>query len=336
MVRRSKNPGKEIAMPKTRSVLLAAARFSIALTTSVVAQQDYPNRPVRMIIPFPPGGSNDIVGRTIAAQLSERLGKQVVVDNRTGAGGVVGTELAAKTPADGYTILVISIAHTVNPWLYKLPYDPIKAFTPIGIMATGTNVLTVHPSLPAHSVKELLDMAKAKPGELQYASAGIGTFQHLGAELFKLEAKINLMHIPFRGGGPALVDVLGGHNKIMFSSLVQAVPHIKTGRLRALGTGGAQRNAALPDVPTISESGVPGYEALNWWGLLAPAGTPPAIVARLHRALEEVQGMTEVQQQFEKEGAAIRKMSSGDFGKFIESEMKKWERVVKESGIKAE
>ena len=323
-------------MTKKRSLLLAAIGFSIALTTSVVAQQDYPNRPVRMIIPFPPGGSNDIVGRTIATQLSERLGKQVVVDNRTGAGGVVGTELAAKTPADGYTLLVISIAHTVNPWLYKLPYDPIKAFTPIGIMATGTNVLTVHPSLPANSVKDLLDMAKAKPGELQYASAGIGTFQHLSAELFKLDAKVNILHIPFRGGGPALIDVLGGHNKIMFSSLVQAVPHIKTGRLRALGTGGAQRNAALPDVPTISESGVPGYEALNWWGLLAPAGTPPAIVARLHQALEEVQDMAEVQQQFEKEGATIRKMSSGDFGKFIESEMKKWERVVKESGIKAE
>jgi len=323
-------------MTKKRSLLLAAIGFSVSLTTSVVAQQDYPNRPVRMIIPFPPGGSNDIVGRTIATQLNERLGKQVVVDNRTGAGGVVGTELAAKTPADGYTLLVISIAHTVNPWLYKLPYDPIKAFTPIGIMATGTNVLTVHPSLPANSVKDLLDMAKAKPGELQYASAGIGTFQHLSAELFKLDAKVNILHIPFRGGGPALIDVLGGHNKIMFSSLVQAVPHIKTGRLRALGTGGAQRNAALPDVPTISESGVPGYEALNWWGLLAPAGTPSAIVARLHQALEEVQDMAEVQQQFEKEGATIRKMSSGDFGKFIESEMKKWERVVKESGIKAE
>jgi tripartite-type tricarboxylate transporter receptor subunit TctC len=322
-------------MPIARTLLLAVAGV-IAVTIPSLAQQDYPNRPVRMIIPFPPGGSNDIVGRTIATQLSERLGKQVVVDNRTGAGGVVGTELAAKTPADGYTILVISIAHTVNPWLYKLPYDPIKAFAPIGIMATGTNVLTVHPSLPAHSVKEFLDMAKAKPGELQYASAGIGTFQHLSAELFKLDAKVNITHIPFRGGGPALVDVLGGHNKIMFSSLVQAVPHIKTGRLRALGTGGAQRNAALPDVPTIAESGVPGYEALNWWGLLAPAGTPPAIIARLHQALEEVQGMAEVQQQFEKEGATIRKMSSGDFGKFIESEMKKWERVVKESGIKAE
>ena len=323
-------------MRQSRSLLLAVAIALIALAVPAAAQQDYPNRPVRLIIPFPPGGSNDIVGRAIATQLSEKLGKQVVVDNRTGAAAIVGTELAAKAPPDGYTILVISLAHAYNPWLYKLPYDPIKAFTPIGIMATGTNALTVHPSLPAHSVKELIAMAKAKPGELTYASSGVGTFQHLTAELFKLEAKVDLLHIAFRGGGPALTDVLGGHNKIMFSSVVNVVPHIKSGRLRALGTGGAQRAPALPDVPTISEAGVPGYEASQWWGLIAPAGTPPAIIARLHKALEEVQDLPEVQTQFEKEGAAIKKMGAADFGKFIESEIAKWGRVVKQSGIKAE
>ena len=323
-------------MPRIRSLLLAAAGLLIALTAPAAAQQDYPNRPVRLIIPFPPGGSNDIVGRTIATQLSEKLGKQVIVDNRSGAAAIVGTELAAKAAPDGYTILIISLAHAFSPWLYKLPYDPIKAFTPIGIMATGTNALTVHPSLPAHSVKDLIAMAKAKPGELTYASSGVGTFQHLTAELFKLEAKIDLLHIAFRGGGPALTDVLGGHNKIMFSSVVNVVPHIKSGRLRALGTGGVQRAHALPDVPTIAEAGVPGYEANQWWGLLAPAGTPPAIIARLHKALEEVQDMPEVQSQFEKEGAAIKKMGPADFGTLIESEMKKWQRVVKESGIKAE
>jgi tripartite-type tricarboxylate transporter receptor subunit TctC len=319
-----------------RVLLSAAAGTLIALTAPAAAQSDYPNRPIRVIVPFPAGGSNDIVGRAITTQMSERLGKQIVVDNRTGAGGVVGSELASKAAPDGYTILVISISHTVNPWLYKLPYDPIKAFTPIGIMGTGTNVLTVHPSLPANNLKDLLAMAKAKPGELSYASAGVGTFQHLGAALFQLDAKVDLMHVPFRGGGPALVDVLGGHNKIMFSSLVQAVPHIKTGRLRALGTGGKERVPALAEVPTISEAGVPGYEALNWWGLLAPAGTPPAVIARLHKALEEAQDSPEIQQQFEKEGAATRKMSTADFGVFVESEMKKWERVVRESGIKAE
>jgi tripartite-type tricarboxylate transporter receptor subunit TctC len=324
-------------MRNRRSILLAAAGLLGACSTAAFAQSDYPNRPIRLIIPFPAGGSNDIVGRAIATQMSEKLGKQVVVDNRTGAGGVIGTELASKEKPDGYTILVISIAHSVNPWLYKLPYDPIKAFAPIGIMGTGTNVLTVHPSLPVNSLKEFLDLVKSKPqGELTYASAGIGTFQHLGAELFKLDAKVDLLHVPFRGGGPALTDVLGGHNKIMFSSLVQAVPHIKSGRLRALGTGGKERVPALADIPTISEAGVPGYEALNWWGLLAPAGTPQPIIERLHKALSEAQDTPEIQSQFEKEGAATRKMQPEEFGKFIESEMKKWERVVKESGIKAE
>jgi tripartite-type tricarboxylate transporter receptor subunit TctC len=321
-----------------RFLLAATASLSIAaaLAAPAAAQSDYPNRPIRMIIPFPAGGSNDIVGRAIATQMSERLGKQIVIDNRSGAGGVVGTEAASKTPNDGYTILVISIAHAVNPWLYKLPYDPIKAFTPIGIMGTGTNVLTVHPSLPVNNLKEFLELAKSKPGEVSYASAGIGTFQHLGAELFQLDAKVKLMHVPFRGGGPALVDVLGGHNKVMFSSLVQAVPHIKTGRLRALGTGAKERVPALAEYPTISEAGLPGYEALNWWGLLAPAGTPPAAIARLHKALEDAQSSPEIKAQFEKEGAATSKMSTAEFGQFIESEMKKWERVVKEAGIKAE
>lgn len=325
-------------MAQVRALLTAAVGLSIALSLAApaAAQSDYPNRPIRMIIPFPAGGSNDIVGRALAAQMSERLGKQIVIDNRSGAGGVVGSEAASKAAPDGYTILVISIAHSVNPWLYKLPYDPIKAFTPIGIMGTGTNVLTVHPSLPVNTLKEFLELAKSKPGEVSYASAGVATFQHLGAELFQLESKVKLMHVPFRGGGPALVDVLGGHNKVMFSSLVQAVPHIKTGRLRALGTGGAARVPALAEYPTISEAGLPGYEALNWWGLIAPAGVPPAIIAKLHEALEKAQDSPEIQAQFEKEGAATRKMRAAEFGAFIESEMKKWERVVKEAGIKAE
>jgi tripartite-type tricarboxylate transporter receptor subunit TctC len=325
-------------MAGMRFLLAAAASLSItaALTAPAAAQSDYPNRPVRVIIPFPAGGSNDIVGRAIAQQMGEKLGKQFVIDNRSGAGGAVGTEAASKLPADGYNILVISIAHTVNPWLYKLPYDPLKAFTPIGIMGTGTNVLTVHPSLPINSLKEFLDLARSKPGEVSYASAGVASFQHLGAELFQLEAKIKLMHVPFRGGGPALTDVLGGHNKVMFSSLVQAVPHIKSGRLRALGTGGKERVPALGEYPTISEAGLPGYEALNWWGLLAPAGVPPAIIAKLHEALLHAQDTPAIQAQFEREGAATRKMSTAEFGAFIESEMKKWEQVVKEAGIKAE
>ena len=316
--------------------LLDTAPPLLALTAPVAAQQDYPNRPVRLVIPFPPGGSNDVVGRMIGTQLSEKLGKQVIVDNRAGAGGVVGTEIVSKAPPDGYTLLVISIAHAVNPWLYKLPYDPIKAFAPIGVMATGPNVLVVNPELPVKTVKELVDLAKQKPGDLQYASAGVGSFQHLGGELFKLEAKVNLLHVPFRGGGPAMVDVVGGHTKIMFSSLVQTTPHIRSGKLRPLGTGGTQRSPILPDVPTIAEAGVPSYEAVNWWGIVAPAGTPQPIIDKLHATLTQVQDMPEVQKQFANEGAAVVKMSTAQFGQFMVKEMTKWERVVKEGGIKAE
>jgi len=253
-------------MNNPRASLPAAAGLAFALLglADPAAAQDYPIRPVRLIIPFPPGGSNDVVGRLIATHLAERLGKQVVVDNRGGAGGVIGTEVVAKSPADGYTLLIISMAHAVNPWLYKLSYDPIKDFAPVGLLAKGANVLVVHPSLPVNSVKDLVALAKQKPGDLQYASAGIGSFQHLGGELFKLMAGVDILHVPFKGGGPAMVDIVGGHTKVMFSSMVQTVPQIKAGKLRALGTGGLERSPVLPDVPTIAEAGVPGYEAVNW------------------------------------------------------------------------
>jgi tripartite-type tricarboxylate transporter receptor subunit TctC len=326
---------EERTMPKLRFVLLAAAGFLLALAAPAAAD-DYPSRPVRLIIPFPPGGSNDVVGRVIATHLAEGLGKQVIVDNRGGAGGVIGTDAASKAAPDGYTIVVVSLAHAVNPWLYKLPYDPIKAFTPIGIMGKGPNVLSVHPGLPVKNVKELIALAKSKPGDLQYASAGIGSFQHLGAELFKLQAGVDMLHVPFKGGGPAMVDVMGGHTKVIFSSLVQTTPHIKSGKLRPLGVGGTQRSAVLPNVPTIAEAGVPGYAAENWWGLLAPAGTPPAIVARLHKELTAAQDNPEVKKYFDTEGAIIVKMGSAEFGTFMVSEMNKWERVVKEGKIKAQ
>jgi len=323
-------------MPRLHALLIKTAGLIVALTTAAAAQ-DYPTKPVRLIIPFPPGGSNDVVGRLFATHLSERLGKQVVVDNRgAGAGGIVGTEIVANSPHDGYTIGIISLAHAVNPWLYKLPYDPIKAFTPIAILGSGPNVLVVNPELPVHSVKELVDLARQKPGQLQYASAGVGSFQHLGGELFKLMAKVDILHVPFKGGGPAMIDVVGGHTKVMFSSLVQTTPHIKSGKLRALGTGGSKRTTVLPDVPPVAEAGVPGYEAVNWWGIVAPAGTPAAIVAKLHKELTAVQDSPELQKQFATEGADIVKMSSAEFGEFMVKEMNKWERVVKEGGIKAE
>jgi tripartite-type tricarboxylate transporter receptor subunit TctC len=332
----TKNFREDFGMPRLHSTLLKAAGLLLALTTTVAAQ-DYPTKPVRLIIPFPPGGSNDVVGRMIATHLGEKLGKQVVVDNRgAGAGGVVGTDVAAKAPPDGYTLLIISLAYAVNPWLYQLPYDPLKAFTPVAILASGANVLVVNPTFPVNSVQELLTAAKEKPGQLQYASAGIGSFQHLGGELFKLTAGVNLLHVSFKGGGPAMIDVIGGHTKIMFSSLVQTTPHIRSGKLRALGTGGLTRNPVFPEVPTIAEAGVPGYEAVNWWGVVAPAGTPAAIVEKLHKEIAAVQNSDEVKKHFASEGAQVVQMSPPEFGGFIEKEMKKWERVVKEGGIKAE
>lgn len=318
-----------------RSLLFKTAAMLVALTATVAAQ-DYPTKPVRLIIPFPPGGSNDVVGRMIATQLSEKLGKQVIVDNRAGAGGVIGTEVAANSPNDGYTLLIISIAHAVNPWLYTLKYDPIKSFTPVGILASGPNVVAINPQLPVNSIKELIALAKKEPGKLQYASAGVGSFQHLGGELFKLEAGVDLLHVPFKGGGPSMIDVIGGHTKIVFSSLVQTTPHLKSGKLKALATGGDKRSPVLPDVPTVAEAGVPTYRAVNWWGIVAPAGTPQPIIAKLHKAIGEVQNAPEVKEQFAREGADIVQMRPEEFGKFIESEMTKWGRVVKEGKIKAQ
>jgi tripartite-type tricarboxylate transporter receptor subunit TctC len=322
-------------MPKIHALLLKTAGLLLALTT-VAAAQEYPTKPIRLIIPFPPGGSNDVVGRVFAQQMSEKLGKQVIVDNRgAGAGGIVGTEVVANAPKDGYTIGIISLAHAVNPWLYKLPYDPIKGFTPVSILGSGPAVLSVNPDVPVQSVKDLVDLAKKEPGKLQYASAGIGSFQHLAAELFKLVAKVNILHIPFKGGGPAMIDVMGGHTKLLFSSLVQTTPHLRSGKLRGIGIASAKRNPVVPDLPPIAET-VPGYEAVNWWGIVVPAGTPAPIVERLHKAIEGAQDSPELQKQFATEGAEVIKMSSAQFGAYMVSEMNKWERVVKEGGIKAE
>jgi tripartite-type tricarboxylate transporter receptor subunit TctC len=317
------------------SRLLKAAVLLLAFAAPAFAQ-DYPNRPVRLIIPFPPGGSNDVVGRLVAKFLSEKLGQQVFVDNRGGAGGTIGTQAASLAAPDGYTLCIISIAHAVNPALYKLEYDPIKSFTPISILASGPNVLVVNPTSPIKSVKDLLRLAKEKPGELDYASAGVGSFQHLGAELFKLDAGVNLTHVPYKGGGPAMQDVIAGHVKIMFSSLVQTTPFIKSGQLIALGTGGAKRSPVLPDVPTIAEAGVPGYVGDNWWGIVAPAGMPKPLADKIYKAVQEALKAPELQAQFDREGAATVEMTSTEFGKYIETEIVKWARVVKEGHITAQ
>ena len=298
--------------------------------------QTYPAKPIRLIVPFPPGGSNDIVGRMVGAQLGERLGQSVVVDNRGGAGGSIGTDAAAKAPADGYTLLLISVAHAFNPAMYrKLPYDPEKAFAPVGMVAAGPVALMVHPSVAAHSVTELIALAKASPGKLNYATAGIGSFQHLASELFKLQTGVDMVHIPYKGGGPAMMDTIAGQAQINMASLIQVIPHVKSGKLRLLATSGTKRSSLFPDVPTVAET-VPGYDATNWWGLVAPAGTPQQVVARLNAELETLLKSDETKKRLESEGADIIRMTPAEFGQFIADETKKWAAVVKQAGISAE
>jgi tripartite-type tricarboxylate transporter receptor subunit TctC len=308
----------------------------LILTSGIAAAQPYPSRPVKMIIPFPPGGSNDVIGRAIGAQLAERLGQGVVPDNRGGAGGIIGVDAAMKSPADGYTILLISVAVPMTVALGRLPAEAMNSFAPIAMLGSGPAVLVVPASLPAGSVGELISMMKNKPGALNAAAAGVGSFQHLATELFRLQAGVDFVTVQYKGGGPALTDTLAGHMHMNLGSLIQMLPHIRSGKLKALGVGGAKRNPALPGVPTIAESGVPGYEANNWWGLLAPAGTPPAILGRLRQEIAAILESPETRRRFEVEGAETGRMSAEEFAAFVAAETEKWTRVVKQAGIKAE
>ena len=323
-------------MTKVKSLLCASVALACAGLSVGAAAQTYPTKPVRLIVPFPPGGSNDIVGRLMAQELTERLGKQVVVDNRGGAGGVLGTEVAANAEADGHTLLIISVAYAFNPALYKLRFDPEKAFAPVAMLGTGPNALTVTPKLPANSVKELIALAKAQPGKLNYASAGVGSFQHLGSELFRIMAGINIVHVPFKGGGPAMADVIAGNTEICLGSLIQMIPHVDSKRLKLLGIGGSTRAKVYPNVPTIAEAGVPGYDASNWWGLLAPAKTPPAVVKRLQTEVAAILAKPDIKKKFEGQGAETVNVTGAEFGRLIKTETAKWSKVVKEAGIKAE
>jgi tripartite-type tricarboxylate transporter receptor subunit TctC len=323
-------------MPTLSTRLLTILALGLGLFTVAAAADVYPTKPVRLIVPFPPGGSNDIVGRMIGAQLGERLGKQVIIDNRAGAGGTLGTEIAAKSAPDGYTVLMISAAYAFNSALYKLPYDQATAFVPVSMLGTGPNVLAVFPGLPVSSLKELIALAKSKPGQLNYAAAGVGSFQHLASELFKMTAGLDIVGVQFKGGAPATIDVVAGHTQISLGSLIQALPHIRSGKLKPLAVSGAKRTSALPEVPTMAEAGLPGYEAYNWWGLVAPAGTPPAVVERLHKELAVILTSDETKKRLAAEGAEAVQMSPAEFGTFVANETVKWARVVKEANIKAE
>ena len=323
-------------MPHLRTLRSAILGVSLALLSALAGAQPYPSKPVRLIIPFPPGASNDIVGRMIATQLSEKLGKPVVVDNRGGAGGLIGTEAAANSPPDGYTLLLVSLGYAFNASLYKLPYDPATAFAPVALLGAGPVVLVVNSKLPVNSVKELLALAKEKPGQLHYVSGGIGSFQHLTGALFKLQSGADIVHVPFKGAAPAMMDVVAGNTEIAIGTIILMLPQIKAGRLKALGVGSTKRLAFLPDVPTIAEAGVPGYEANNWWGIVVPTGTPAAIIARLHKELTVVLASADTKKRFESEGSEAAQMTPEEFGRFMTAETAKWAKVVKEAGIKAE
>jgi tripartite-type tricarboxylate transporter receptor subunit TctC len=318
-----------------RGTLLKAFGLLLALTT-MTAAQDYPTKSVRLIIPFAPGGSVDIVARLVAAKLSDRLGQQVMADNRGGAGGIIAMEQAVKASADGYTIVLVSLAHAVNPSIYKVNYDPVRSLAFVASLGNGASVLTVHPSVPAQSVKDLIALAKSKPGDYAFAHAGVGSFTHTASVLFAMMSNINVVQIPFKGGGPAMIDVMGGHSQLLMNSYLASVPHIRSGKLRPLGVTDTKRTHLLPDVPTIEEAGVPGYQAANWWGIAAPAGTPQPIIAKLNAEINAVLDSPEMKKQFDADGAVIVRMSPAEFTRFFEAELEKWGKVVKEANIKPE
>jgi tripartite-type tricarboxylate transporter receptor subunit TctC len=295
----------------------------------------FPSKPIRLIVPFPPGGSNDILARFIAQKLSERLPQQTIVDNRPGADGIIGTELATRSPADGHTLLIISISYTMNPAIHKLPYDPVKSLAPIGQIASGPNVICSHPSFAAHNVKELIALARAKPGELRYATSGIGGVNHFQGELFNRLAKVKLTHIPYKGGGPSMLDVMTGQVEVVFGTLIQALPHIRSGKLKPLGVGSAKRSPILPQVPTIAET-VPGYDGSIWWGLLVPAGVPAPIVNKLNGELNAVLREPEMAKRLSADAAEPVTTTPEAFGKLVVDDIAKWGRVAKEAGIRAE
>jgi tripartite-type tricarboxylate transporter receptor subunit TctC len=333
---------KEKRISRLKSTLMKALGALCALaivlspSASFSAGDAYPAKPVRLVIPFAPGGSTDIIGRLVAAKLSERLGKQFVPENRSGGGGTIGMEMVAKAPPDGYTLLFTSSAIAINPLLYKVPYDPVKSFIAIAKLGNGPVVLTVHPGVPANSVKELIALAKKQPGKLVCASAGVGSFVHMSSELFKMMAGIDFKIVQFKGGGPAMIDVMGGHSQILAGTLTMTMPNIKSGKLKALGYAASARTKLMPELPTVSEAGLPGYESAIWWGFFAPAGTPKEIADRLYKEIAAIMNSDEMKQTFDKQGSEIDLMDSAGFTKFIEAEMVKWGKVVKEGNIKGE
>ncbi len=320
-----------------RSLAAVLGVVLLAFSTSASAQQ-YPNRPIRFVVPFAPGGSTDTLARTIGQKLTEALQQQVVVDNRSGANGNIGMEIVAHAAPDGYTILLGYIANLgIGPALYaKLPFDPVRDYAPITQLASSPNILAVHPSLPVKSLRELIAYAKTNPKKLNFASSGVGSIGHLTGELLNRSAGVDMVHVPYKGSGQAVIDLLGGQVQMMFSGMSSVMQHIKAGKLRALAVTGAQRSPAVPDVPTIAESGFPGFEATAWYGVLAAARTPKTIVNRLHDEIVRALALPDVKERLNNVGFELVGGTPDEFTAFIKSEIAKWTRVVRDAHISAE
>ena len=311
--------------------MIVTAALAAALPA---AAQNYPARPVRVVVPYAAGGNTDFTARAIGAKLTDVFGQQVIVDNRPGGATNIGTEIVAKAPADGYLLLMGGASNAINMSLFaKPPYNTLRDFTPVILCVKGANVLTLHPSVPAKTLKELIALARAQPGKLNFASSGIGSSNQMAGELFKVMAKINIVHVPYKGNAPALTDTLAGHVEMMFSGVPAVAPHIQTGRLRAAGIGSLKRFTALPQVPTFDEQGLKGYEATTWFGLLAPARTPPAIVARWNAEVDKILASADIKERFIRDGLEPIGGTPEAFGKFIQSEIDKYARVIREAGV---
>ena len=316
-----------------RAVALAVALLPLA---GPAGAQQYPNRPIRMLVGFPPGGGTDIVGRIVAQKLSENLGQTVLVENRGGATGMLAAEIAAKSPPDGYTIMMCHIAAmSILPSLYpRMSYDALKDFAPISMSAIGPNLLVVHPSVPARSVKELIALARARPGQLQYASPGAGSVQHLSGELFKLQAKVDMLHVPYKGSGQSIVDLIAGQVHLDFDTVPPVLPHVRAGRLRALAVTTEKRFSILPEIPTVSEGGVPGFDMGTWWGLVAPTGVSRDVIARLQNESVKLLRQPDVKEKMAFAGAEAVGNTAEQFGAFMRAETAKYARIVHDAKIK--
>jgi tripartite-type tricarboxylate transporter receptor subunit TctC len=318
-----------------------AACTALALSAAAHAQVhkgpgDYPNKPVRLVVPFVPGGPTDIQGRMLAEKLSQRFGQQVIVDNRGGANGNIGMEIVARAPGDGYTLVIATVGTwAVNPHLYKLPFDVLKDFTPITQVSSSPGVLIVHPTVNAKSVKELIALARERPGALNYGSSGVGGFGHISGELFCQLAHVKMTHIPYKSSAPSLTDLISGQIQVLFNNMISTVPHLKTNRVRGLATTGARRSPALPDLPTVAEAGVPGYENSSWSAVAGSPGLSKPLVARLHNDLVEILRMPDVRAKHAEVGAEIIASTPEQFHAYLKSEVAKFGKLVKATGIKA-